>query len=114
MVVVDQEVVAVVVELELRRAKLVRGAFLMKHERNERTKRIGWVSLVVDVAIMSTAISRDPMRVLSSSSRLARFAHSPLHPGNCRVAEAGHPLGELVQGPRAGSHRVVGVGDGGH
>mgnify|MGYP006111879667 CR=1 FL=1 len=33
----------------LRRTK--RGAFLMKDERNERAKRIGWVSLVVDVAV---------------------------------------------------------------
>jgi len=34
----------------LRRAK--RGAFLMKDERNERVKRIEWVSLVVDVAVI--------------------------------------------------------------
>ena len=35
----------------LRRAK--RGPFLMKDERNERAKRIEWVSLVVDVAVCS-------------------------------------------------------------
>ena len=54
-----------------------RGAFLMRQEQNERAKRIGWVSLVVDVAIMSVAISRESSRVCSSSSRLARFARSP-------------------------------------
>ena len=45
-----------------------------------RVKRIEWnnVSLVVDVAIMSVAISRDSSRVVcSSSSKLARFARSP-------------------------------------
>ena len=44
----------------------------------KRVKRIEWVSLVVDVAIMSVAISRDSSRVFSSSSRLARFARSPV------------------------------------
>jgi len=52
-------------------------------------KRIEWVSLVVDVAIMPVAISRDSSRVFESSSRLARFAHSPSLPGEtvsfCRV-----------------------------
>ena len=66
----------------------VRGAFAERSEivrifnnegrakQTERAKRIEWnnVSLVVDVAIMSAAISRDPSRVCSSSSRLARFA----------------------------------------
>ena len=42
---------------KLRRAK--RNAFLTKHESSDETaKRIEWVSLVVDVAIMSVAISR--------------------------------------------------------
>jgi len=42
----------------LHRAK--RGAFLIKQEQNKRAKRIEWnnVSSVVDVAIMSVAISR--------------------------------------------------------
>jgi len=31
----------------------------MKHERTKRAKRIEWVSLVVDVAIMSVTVSRD-------------------------------------------------------
>ena len=36
-----------------------------------RAKRIEWVSSVVDVAIMSVAISRDSSRVFSSSSPAA-------------------------------------------
>jgi len=46
--------------------------FLMKHERTKRAKRIRieWVSLVVDVVIMSVAILRDSSRVCSSSSKL--------------------------------------------
>ena len=46
----------------------------MKHGGSERETRIEWtnVSLVVDIAIMSLAISS---RVFTSSSRLARFAH---------------------------------------
>jgi len=59
----------------LRRAK--RGAFVMKDERDERderAKRIGWVSLVVGVAIMSVAISRTSSLECSSSKRKARFA----------------------------------------
>jgi len=41
----------------------------MKDKRNVRAKRIGRVSLVVDVAIMSVAISRTSMRVFSSSMK---------------------------------------------
>ena len=46
----------------------------------KRVKRIEWnnVSLVVDVANMSVAISRDSPRAFSSLSRLARFARSPV------------------------------------
>ena len=56
----------------------------MKQEQNKRVKRIKWVCLVVDVAIicshyiMSVAILRDSSRVYSSSSKLARFARSPV------------------------------------
>jgi len=48
----------------------------MKQERIERAKRIGWVSLVVDVAIMSVAIRgihREYARLHQGS--LALLAH---------------------------------------
>ena len=47
------------------------------NEGRARAKRIEWVSLVVDAAIMSVAISRTSSRECSSSKRLARFARSP-------------------------------------
>ena len=66
---------------QLCRAK--RGAFLMKQEQNDwsESKRFEWnnVSLVVDVAIMAVAISRDLSRVCSSLSKHARFARFASH-----------------------------------
>jgi len=52
----------------------------MKDERNEneRAKQIGWVSLVVDVAIMSVAISRTSSRLYNArlpKGSLASLAH---------------------------------------
>ena len=54
---------------------------------------------------MSAAISRDPSRVFASSSRLARFAHSPIH-------EDGVPLIVLLllQDPRGGGGIALLVG----
>ena len=70
--------VLIVVFVVLRRAKK-RCAFLMKQEQNERFKRIEWnnVSLVVDVAIMSVAISRDSSRLIFVfiKARFASLAH---------------------------------------
>jgi len=64
----------VVILGKLRRAK--RDAILINHECSKRAKRIVWVSLVVDVAVMSVAILRDSSRVFSSSSRLASCERS--------------------------------------
>ena len=44
-------------------------------KRVSQKKRIGWVSVVVDVAIMIAAISRDPSRMLVPPS----FTPSPVH-----------------------------------
>jgi len=81
----------------------------MKHERAERAKRakrIEWNknSSVVDVAIMSVAISRDSSRVCSSSSKLARFARSP-HV-NARLGNVQMLLGKLLEylNDGAGNH----------
>jgi len=53
----------------------------MKDERSKRAKRIGWVSLVVDVGIMSVAISRTSSRVFYSSK--SKKSRSPAFPRPC-------------------------------
>jgi len=66
-------------------------------KRVKRTKRIGWnnVSLVVDGAIMSVAISRTSSRECSSSKRLSRFARSPAQ--NIRGEGFDYRVGIIVE-----------------